>query len=425
MKIPNFPAAARASSDSQSVASRMRRRRSLVLAIALSAMTGPGSVVAAGLCDAVEVQEIAVPSAPGADAIWGATGRDASGRLWFGVSAKRPGDSARLLRLDSATLAWTEAGSVHDALDANVGRRPGEGQVKLHSRIEATADGWLAFTSMDEAGEREDGSALPRWGSHLWQVHPDRLVWRHRLAVPEGLVAAGTAGSVVFALGYWNHVLYRLDVRDGSARRVVVGSVGGHASRNLVVDPAGHAHVPRVWRDAGGALHAELASFDADLREVAVHPLPGYFAGETPEANHGIVALAADGRGGMRFVTHHGQWFDIAPGPDGVPRVSALGPLHPGGGAYAAALVHLPELGRHAALARRSVPGAGYELILAETDGPGRSVCPLGFGDRRELLLYGSMTRDDAGWMTFAGRARRREGAGLEPVVVRVRVAVE
>jgi hypothetical protein len=397
------------------------RVRCLALALVMGA-AGSAHAAPTDPCDAIRVEEVPVPAVPGGDAIWGATGRDASGALWFGVSAKRPGDSARLLRLDPATLAWTDAGSVHEALDATVGRAPGEGQVKMHSRIEPTADGWLAFTSMDEAGEREDGSALPRWGSHLWQVHPGTLAWRHRLVAPEGLVAAGAAGTAVFALGYWNHVLYRFDTRDGSARRTVVGAVGGHASRNLVVDPSGHAHVPRVWRDAAGTLHAELASFDAELREVAVHPLPGYFAGETPEANHGIVALAPDGRGGMRFVTHHGQWFGIAPGPDGVPRVSPLGPLHPGGSVYAPALVHLPELGRHAALARRHLPGAGYELILAETDGPGRSVCPLSFGERRELLLYGSMTRDDAGWMYFAGRARRLQAAGLDAVVVRVRV---
>ena len=179
--------------------------RCLALSLVLAVPVWSASAAPLDPCDAIRVEEVSVPAVPGGDAIWGATGRDASGALWFGVSAKRPGDSARLLRLDPATLVWTEAGSVHEALDATVGRAPGEGQVKMHSRIEPTADGWLAFTSMDEAGEREDGSALPRWGSRLWQVHPGTRAWRHRRAAPEGRGAAGGAGRAVLARGDGDH----------------------------------------------------------------------------------------------------------------------------------------------------------------------------------------------------------------------------
>lgn len=166
------------------------------------------------------VEELAVPGFPDANAIWGATGRDTHGRLWFGVSAKRPGGSAHLLRLDPATGRWTDAGAVNDQLGRAGVRRDGEAQVKIHSRILPAPDGRLYFTSMDEDGEHEDGSMLPRWGSHLWRIDPATLAWEHLLSAPEGLVAAAVGGPFVFSLGYFGHVLYRLDTRSGEVRQI-------------------------------------------------------------------------------------------------------------------------------------------------------------------------------------------------------------
>ena len=166
--------------------------------------------------------------------------------------------SAHLFEYDPGEPRMRDRGDVLSNLRRIDRARPGESQVKIHSRIIFADDGYLYFTSTDEEGEQKDGSAPPRWGSHLWRLRPygNSDGWEHLLAAPEGLTCAAGIGFWVYALGLWNHVLYRFDTAGGPVRRVVVGSVGGHMSRNLVVDTNGHVYVPRVQRELGtGALH--------------------------------------------------------------------------------------------------------------------------------------------------------------------------
>ena len=42
--------------------------------------------------------------------------------------------------------------------------RPGENQMKIHSKVAQADDGWLYFASTDEQGEKEDGSQYPDLG---------------------------------------------------------------------------------------------------------------------------------------------------------------------------------------------------------------------------------------------------------------------
>ena len=245
------------------------------------------------------VERLHPPLDDAADAIWGATGIDRDGNVWFGISAKRPGDSARLVRFAPSSGQWTEAGAVNAQLARSGAGRPGESQVKIHSRIVEAADGWLYFASMDEEGEREDGYALPRWGSHLWRVDPRTLRWEHVLAVPEGLVALGGAGFDVVALGYWNHVIYRYDARTGEVVRREAGAVGGHASRNVLVDTSGNVYVPRVERDGTGRLRASLIHYDRYLHETGASPLPDYFG---PAIRRSRITVSSDCRRNPRAV---------------------------------------------------------------------------------------------------------------------------
>ena len=363
------------------------------------------------------VQRVQLPQVEQANAIWGATGRDPRGQLWFGVSVASARGSAHLLNYAPRTGSWRVAGSVTGEL-ARLGLlRPGESQVKIHSRIVTGEDGWIYFTSSDEDGEREDGSALPRWGGHLWRTRADDPHWEHLAAVPEALIAAGAAGPFIDALGYWGHVLYRFDTRRGTLTRVAVGSVGGHASRNFLSTPAGHAFVPRVWRAPDGRLQAALVEFDAQLRELAATPLMHYLGGERPETSHGITALATLPDGRIAFTTSLGQLYLITPAPNAPASVQALGWFHPDGEAYASGLFAYGGGNLLAGVCRRR--GAGFDWVVYELLTRSALALPLDTTSARGVLLYGSQTRDDEGACYLAGWAS--EGQGTQrPLLLRV-----
>lgn len=362
---------------------------------------------------------IEVPGFVDANSIWGATGHDAAGRIWIGVSAKAPGGSAHLMRFDPATNAWRDFGSVVERLAEAGALRPGAGQVKIHSKIVRGDDGWLYFTSMDEEGEAEDGSALPKWGSHLWRVDPASGRWVHLFAAPEGLVAAAGGGRWVYALGYWDHVLYRYDTVTRQHRRVVVGAVGGHASRNVIAGADGHAFVPRVTRDGYGLLRAALVEFDTDLREQAATPLDHYFGEPAAAEDHGVVGLAALADGRSLFITHAGHLYAIEPREGAAARISALGWFHPQGPSYAPSLFALDGRTLVAGIARR---GERYEWIVFDLTS--RKSRALAFDTHAVVgpLLYGSITRDDAGRCYVGGWQSTADG-GHRPLLIQAALA--
>ena len=47
-------------------------------------------------------------------------------------------------------------------------------------------------------------------------------------------------------------ILFQYDIETGRAKRVTVGSTGGHVSRNFLSDVRGYAYVPRVTSTAAG-----------------------------------------------------------------------------------------------------------------------------------------------------------------------------
>ncbi|MBL8385800.1 MAG: hypothetical protein JNM90_22140, partial [Burkholderiales bacterium] len=308
------------------------------------------------------------------------------------------GGSARLFEYDPESDQWRDHGSVVAALRSAGRHRQGEGQVKIHSRIVQAGDGWLYFASSDEEGEREDGSALPRWGSHLWRVDPATGKWQHLLSAPEALIAVAGVGRHVYALGYWGHVLYQYDTLTGATRRREIGSVGGHASRNLIADARGHVFAPRVRRDARGAVTASLVELDIELRELAATPLEGYFSAASPETHHGISALAYARDGRIAFLTSRGLLHALDPPAPGAPRsalrVRSLGWVHPSGEAYTAALFSLGDARHLAAISARQ---GGYDWVVLDLHTRAAVPFPLATGTLKDVLLFGSITRDNRG----------------------------
>jgi hypothetical protein len=363
------------------------------------------------------VQELEVPPIPGANAIWGATGRDPSGSIWLGVSG---GASAHLLQYDSQRSAWHDRGGVVDQLKAAGLYRDGESQTKIHSKIIPADDGWLYFASTDEDGENPASGTPPRWGGHLWRFHPRLLRWQHLMAVPEGLVAASGVGRYIYVLGYFGHVLYQYDSVTGTHRRAVVGSLAGHVSRNFLADVEGHAYVPRLRSLAGGEPVAELVEYDSELREIGATPLEDYLGKGSPESNHGITGLAylADGR--LVFSTHRGRLYLIEPRSGGAAKVESVGWFHPDGEAYAPSLFSFTG---GSLLGGVTQHRGRYEWVVFELETRVSGAFPLDTKGLRDVLLYGSIARDDAGRFYAVGWAAGQ--GGHRPLVMQISPAAD
>lgn len=365
---------------------------------------------------APRVRELSVPQFADAASIWGATGRDSGGNIWVGVSAYSPGMSAHLLRYDPVADTWRDSGAVAEKLKAAGRYRNGEGQIKIHSKTVPADDGWLYFTSTDEEGESEVTMVPPRWGGHLWRINPRDFQWQHLLAVPEGLIAASGGGRYVYALGYWGHVLYQYDVSGRTTKRVVVGSVQGHVSRNFLTDASGHAYVPRLSAQPGRKVLAELVEYDIDLRELAATPLDFYLGAASPGMNHGIVGVAylVDGR--MVFTTDRGQLYLIEPKRDSHAVVTAVGWFHPKGEAYASSLFSFDGKNLLAGVTQRA---GRFEWVVFDLVTRISGAFALDTKDLRKVLLSGSISRDNAGRFYVAGWALG-EGDGQRPLLLQI-----
>jgi hypothetical protein len=365
--------------------------------------------------------EVPIPKFPGSWAIWGATGRDRRGHIWFGVcSHKAKTPSARLFEYDPASRALTDRGDVVTALQKAGVYRPREQQMKIHTKILHAADGHLYFASMDEDGENSDGSKLPTWGGHLWRYRLDTKEWQHLLATKEALIAAGGDGARVFSLGYFNHALYRYDLATGKSTNVMVRAEGGHVSRNFLVDDRGHAYVPRLVKTRLGHLVA-LVELDPDLKEVGATPLR-YYTITHDDDSHGIVAFQPLADRSIAFATDQGYLYRVTPPKGGgKAKVEELGWFHPRGKTYVGSMFTY-DGERH--LVGAGQQGTGYQWVVFDLKTRLSRATPLVIPKvkgqaPRNLLLYGSVTRDDDGCFYLAGT---HTGAGRgEPILLQAR----
>ncbi len=346
------------------------------------------------------LKQLELPLFPGANSIWGATGKDDGGHIWVGVSVQGE-DAARLVEYIPDQDIFVDHGDPITALKSAGLYREGETQRKIHSKIIQADDGYLYFSSTDEQGEVGDGSRLPTWGSHLWRYKPGKKQWEHLFATPEGLVAVSGVGRWIYALGYWDHVLYQYDTHTGEVASVRVGSVGGHVSRNFVVDVYGNAYVPRVEL-IGDLLVTFLAEFDSALREVSTTPLIHYAGEGKPEGHHGIVGLSYLADKSIIIVTGHGYVYRIVPSEHGQAQIEELGWFHPEGSSYTAAVFPLDGEAKLLGVSRRQ--GSRYALLEYDIAQRSSRTIDLDIPELKFLLLYGSNTRDDHGNFYIVGR---------------------
>lgn len=388
-----------------------------------------------------QVIPLAVPSFPGAHALWGSTGQDSRGHIWFGVTAEGNSvPSAHLFEYDPEASRIFDRGNVVEQLKAAGLLRPDERQAKIHSRIIQGPENYLYFASMDEEGESSNGSKLPTWGGHLWRLKLDTYRWEHLLAAPEALIAVAGGARFIYTLGYFGHVLYRFDTQTREIKNVVVGSVDGHVSRNFVVDRRGHAFVPRLRRQldelSRPTVRVSIVEFTSDLREVKSTPIDfdKYVHAQNPTDSHGIVALQEMTDGSWFFTTHVGFLFQVVP-----PAPAATGTLeelpsdvrsvswfHPNGRTYTASLFTTDGTKTLLGLAHDIlVDGATglYQWLTCDVVATSCRVAPFVLAGvdpplLSRSLLYGSATRDahDNHYVVGIGPLRGTN----EPIILKI-----
>jgi len=110
-----------------------------------------GTVYTTGLADtSPHIKQIALPKFPGADAVWGSSGRDHRGHIWIGVSADGGDLSAHLIEFVPETGDIIDRGDVVSELKKAGIYRDGESQVKIHTKIIEAADGYLYFAARSD-----------------------------------------------------------------------------------------------------------------------------------------------------------------------------------------------------------------------------------------------------------------------------------
>jgi len=383
------------------------------------------------------VAMVPIGSFAGAHALWGSTGQDSRGHIWFGVTAAGVDvPSAHLVEFDPETGQQRDRGNAVEELQRAGVARKGEHQAKIHSKIVQGPDNYLYFSSMDEEGESEDGSRLPTWGGHLWRMNLETYRWEHLLAAREALIAVAGGGRDIYSLGYFGHVLYRYDTKTGATKSIVVGSVGGHVSRNFVADYRGHAFVSRLrGADAPAneqSTRASIVEYDDSLNEVHETPIDyDKYADGPPTNTDGIIAVQEMTDRSWYFTTHVGFLFRIVPPPaaaggaidESPATVSPVSWFHPNGREYVASLFTSDGTNTLLGLAH-DILGEGssgaYQWLTCDLTAIKCLVAPFAIagGDSSFVsrsLLYGSATRDAAGRHYVVGL-----GADGRPVVLAV-----
>jgi hypothetical protein len=254
---------------------------------------------------------------------------------------------------------------------------------------------------------------LPTWGGHLWRLRLPDYRWEHLLAAPEALIAVAASPGFVYALGYFDHVLYQYDCKTGATRSIHVGSAGGHISRNFLADSRGHAFVPRLAVKPGGSgeLAATLVELDSRLQEIGETPIRHYTMSRDDDS-HGIVGVQPLPDGSLVFCTDRGFLYRVRPRAGGPAAVEEMGWFHPRGEAYVASLFtydgqYLMGMSRRQFHNEDRYEWLVYDLTI---DIPMAIPVTMPLFEGRPLqqpLLYGSMTRDNKGNFYLGGLHNR------------------
>jgi hypothetical protein len=383
---------------------------------------------------APKLRELDVPDSYGNTAIWGATGRDSNGRMYFGVASENVEDpSAKLLRYDPSKGAFEMVGWVNEKLE-ELGIRKEfpfpETQMKIHSKIVQAGDGKLYFSSQDEHEEAGDGTRSALFGGRLFSLDPVTDQWECVHQTPEGLIAVAGRGRYVVTQGYFGHVLYQYDTQTKAIRRVALGTYKGHVSRNIFMDRRGHVYGIRaglandqqlegVYKVGQDRVRVSLVELGTEFEQVHEWPLSDYSPSWSTDS-HGITGYCEFNNGNIVFVTHTGALWQIS-FASGSAELERLGWIHPRGSAYCASLF-APYGDRYVGGVVSSKEGYQWALfdiltkrsVILKLDPASRKLL-----ETPKLLIYGCETLDERGCGYLVGWKAIPRGFG--PHVIEVR----
>ncbi|MFC4700180.1 hypothetical protein ACFO4O_08440 [Glaciecola siphonariae] len=356
--------------------------------------------------------DIGVPAA----AVWGATGRDNDGRIYFGLSTyKGIHDTAFLAQYDPATGISTAQSDTLTQLKRARLYVDGMSQNKLHSKFFMAEDGYLYFSSFDETGETSTRN--PIYGGNLWRKLPDDENWEHLLASDEALIAVNVHGRYVYALGYWDHVLYQYDTITQRSTKLSIGSVPGHISRNFLVNRKGHVFVPRVEQLANGESSTVLVEISPSMAISDLHPMNDYL-NKGNFGSHGIVAYTNMKNGDAYFIAASGGLYHIVETATGGHELKYLGKFEGQyENSYIASLFSPDGESLLVGLGRNQETD-GYFWYIRELSTQVTVNYPVDTIPKKDYLLYGSITTDDEGNMYIVGRDARNRSRH-RPVIIK------
>ena len=360
-----------------------------------------------------QVEPVMLPGIGRTDVSWGSVGNDPAGNIYVGL-AESYGDprSAYLVKVNAAGQPAVMGDVVSELKRERVGP-VSQSQGKIHSQIVAANDGYLYFSSFDEAGETD--VRLPDYGGHLWRLNTQSGQWEHLLATPEALIAVNTDGRYVYALGYWGHVLYQYDTQSAKVNKIEVGSVPGHVSRQFLVDGKGHVYVPKVSQSGiNEEPSAVLVEFDQNLNPVTEYPLPDY-QGQDMTRYRGIIGYTNMRNGDVYFTLGQGYLLQVQVDKSGAEKLINHGLFNPAGEANIPSLFTVDGEQFVMGVSRRS--GADPEWLIYEKIS-GATV-NYAMPELNDFLFFGTEAKDAAGNFYLVGQDTKTQ----KPKVVKLTFA--
>ena len=129
-------------------------------------------------------------------------------------------------------------------------------------------------------------------------------------------------------------------------------------------------------------------------------------------------AALPDGR--MVFTTHRGHLYLIEPQTDRAARVTAVGWFHPARDTYSPSLFSLDGRRYLAGVTQR---GDRFDWVTFDLQTRKPTVHPLDTKGLKDVLLYGSVSRDNAGRFYIGGWASDAAGGRKRPLLLQVGLA--
>lgn len=356
------------------------------------------------------VEPVSLANIGRTDVSWGAVGNDTAGDIYVGL-AESYGDprSAYLVKINAMGQSAVLGDVLTELKREGIGSAT-QSQGKIHSQIVPARDGYIYFSSFDEAGETE--VRLPDYGGHLWRVNSASGQWEHLLATPEALIAVNTDGHYVYALGYWGHVLYQYNTQTGEVRKNEVGSVPGHVSRHFLVDGKGHVYVPKISQSGiNTEPTAMLVEFDQNLNPVTEYPLPDYKS-KNMGRYRGIIAYTNMRNGDVYFTLGQGYLLQIQANESGAEKLINHGLFNPAGEANIPSLFTIDGEQFVMGVSRRSDADAEW-LIYEKISG---ATVNYTMPELNDFLFFGTEVKDASGNFYLVGQDR----SSRKPKVVKL-----